>query len=319
MRSTRRSASLIRLVHPDKVPSIKGEGVDDEVFNTDLEETSTAVNIVIDQEVAWLRVDGRGALEMPNSDPLNSAVRQSKVAAARLQSSKSAHMQTRQLKALSEHQKKAAEKEELTAKVRAEYDAEDIGKSMAKALREAEFQEKEARASLDCINAELSAHGLLGAPETSPAGPGLLSTRLPMAGTVPVVSGSTAVGTGTKLASSFLGAWDTTPDVPPPPPSQMVFDETTVKGSISPMEYTFQVSHVPTMNNSSKTPIAVAFDGGHHSHTTTSAASGNASFVKPSLTRSSITKRKLLQSTCSPTLRTRHARCGLRSCRMNTS
>jgi predicted GNAT family acetyltransferase len=44
--------NLIRLVHPDKVPSIKGEGVDDEVVKKDFEEASTAINVVIDQEIA---------------------------------------------------------------------------------------------------------------------------------------------------------------------------------------------------------------------------------------------------------------------------
>ena len=39
---------------------------------------------------------------------------------------------------------------------------------MAKALREAEFQEEEARASLDGANAEQSAHELLGAPQALP-------------------------------------------------------------------------------------------------------------------------------------------------------
>ena len=69
----------IRLVNPDEVPSVKGEGVDEEVVKKDFEEASTAINIAIDSEVSWLRVDGRGALEMPNSDALDSAVRQSKV------------------------------------------------------------------------------------------------------------------------------------------------------------------------------------------------------------------------------------------------
>jgi hypothetical protein len=82
-----------------------------------------------------------------------------------------------------------------------------------------------------------------------------------MAGTVPVISGSTAVDAGTKPASSFLDAWASTPDVPPPPPSQKIFDATTVKGPDAPMEHKFQVSHSPTMNNSSKTPIAVGFEG----------------------------------------------------------
>ena len=82
-----------------------------------------------------------------------------------------------------------------------------------------------------------------------------------MVGTVPVASGSTAVGADTKPVSSFLGAWDATPDVPPPPPSHYVFDATTVKGPDAPMEYQFQASHIPTMTNTSKTPIAVGFEG----------------------------------------------------------
>ena len=67
--------NLIKLVHPDKISSIKGDGVDEEIVKKDFEEASVAINEAIDYEVAWLRVDGRGNLPMPNSDALDNAVR----------------------------------------------------------------------------------------------------------------------------------------------------------------------------------------------------------------------------------------------------
>ena len=91
-------------------------------------------------------------------------------------------------------------------------------------------------------------------------GYGYQSTRLPTE-SVSVASGSTAVGTGTKPVSAFLSAWDATPDLPPPPPSQHVFDATTVGGPDAEMEFQFLPSRIPTMNNVHKFPIKVGFEG----------------------------------------------------------
>ena len=91
-------------------------------------------------------------------------------------------------------------------------------------------------------------------------GYGYQFTRL-HTGSVSAASGSTAAGAGTKPISSFLSAWDATPDLPPPPPSQRIFDATTVRGPDAEMEFQFLPSHIPTMNNIHKFPIKVGFEG----------------------------------------------------------
>ena len=105
---------------------------------------------------------------MPNSDALDNAVREAQVRSARHYSDAQRHMKGQQMQAYSDLQARQADIENLRAKARAQSDAGDIGKVMARALREAEFQEEQARASLGNINAELSAHDRLGEPRILP-------------------------------------------------------------------------------------------------------------------------------------------------------
>jgi hypothetical protein len=130
-------------------------------------------------------------------------------------------------------------KEELRAKARAEEDADQVSKSMSKALREAELQEEQAKVAYDGINAEISANDLMsqpqmlpfvrrdenvamGASSSSSTGVGHIdwkshqSAQMPTTATVPAASGSTAAGAGTRPVSNLLRAWDETPDIPPP-------------------------------------------------------------------------------------------------------
>ena len=132
------------------------------------EEASVAINEAIDNEVAWLRVDSRRNLPMPNSDALDNSVREAQVRSARHYSNAQRHMKGQQMQAFSDLQARQADIENLRAKARAQSDVDDIGKVMARALCEAEFQEEQARASLGNINAELSAHERLGEPRILP-------------------------------------------------------------------------------------------------------------------------------------------------------
>jgi hypothetical protein len=83
--------NLIRLVHPDKLKQIKGVDVDEQVVKKDFETASVAINAVLDLEVSWLRVDGRGKLAMPNSEALDNEVRQSRLDAAKIRSNNQRH------------------------------------------------------------------------------------------------------------------------------------------------------------------------------------------------------------------------------------